>query len=259
VENKKMSLKYLFFPIILIVAAVTFWLFVWPAIMSLQTITAEYKVSQQELLAVQERKTALETLNAQLKSGDKNGALAASYLPVQKAEEKIIGQINYLASNSEIFLNNLEIIKAPESTTVAASPAPINMGVAGIEPMAVAPVVSNIQTVVSVEGDYDKLKAFFNGVQRMPLFNSIKTLDIVSTEKIQTDPAVKKVEYVITAKLAIDFGYLGRLQADNNNLKNIEPIIDSKTLDGLDAYTTKTIPEINTNNMVVGSSNPFLP
>jgi hypothetical protein len=259
VENKKMSLKYLFFPIILIVAAVTFWLFVWPAIMSLQTINAEYKVSQQELLAVQERKTALETLSAQIKSGEKNGALAISYLPAQKAEEKIIGQINYIAGESKIFLNNLQLTKIAESTPIVANLTPVNVGIAGAEPVAIAPVVANTQATVTVAGDYDNLKVFFDGIRRMPLFNSIKSLEIISAEKNSTDPAVKKVEYVIAAKLVIDFGYLSQVKVDNNSLKIFEPTIDTKVLDSLVEYTTKTIPNIETGDSVVGVVNPFLP
>ena len=128
--------------------------------------------------------------------------------------------------------------------------------------MAVAPVVTNTQAVVTVSGDYDKLKAFFDGIQHMPLFSSIKTLEITSLEKIITDPnitATKKPEFVISAKLALDFGYLNRVQIDSNNLKDFQPTIDSKTLQSLGEYTAKPMPVISTGDIVVGVNNPFMP
>ncbi len=254
-----MNLKYLFFPVVLFLAAIAFWLFIWPAAMSLQTVNAAYKVSQQNLLNMEEKKATLEKLTLQIKSGEKNGALAISYLPAQKVEEKIIGQINYIAGESKIFLNNLQLTKIAESTPIVANLTPVNVGIAGGEPAAIAPVVANTQATVTVAGDYDNLKVFFDGIQRMPLFNSVKSLEITSAEKKSTDPAVKKVEYVIAAKLVIDFGYLSQVNVDNSSLKIFEPTIDTKVLDSLAEYTTKTIPNIETGDSVVGVANPFLP
>ncbi len=258
-----MSLKYLFFPVVLFLAAVAFWLFIWPAIMSLQTVNNEYKVSQKNLINVQEKRTALETLNSQLKSGDKNGALVAEYLPTQKSEEKIIGQVNSLASAAGIFLDNIEITKSQEQSASITNLAPVPVGIVGAEPLAVVPVVANTQAVVTVSGDYNKLKAFFDGIQHMPLFNSVKSLEITSLEKTLTDPnatAVKTPEFIISAKLTLDFGHLNRVQIDNNNLKSFQPEIDSKTLQNLGAYiATKDVPAINTSDITTGVSNPFLP
>jgi len=260
-----MSLKYLFFPTVLILAVFTFWLFLWPAIMSLQTLNADYKFNQQKLISIQKKGETLEKLNLQLRSGDKNVTLVVDYLPSQKSEEKIIGQINYLAGDAQVFLDNIEMTsKGQEQSSLVANPAPVP-GTIGVEPLALVPTVTNTQAIVTVTGEYEKLKAFFDGVQHMPLFNLVKSLDITSVEKASMDPMVKSSEFLITAKLTIDFGQLKLVKIDSNGLKNFEPIVDEKTLQVLSEYTTKTAAGIKASDpaatvtATAGSKNPFLP
>jgi hypothetical protein len=265
-ENKKMSLKYLFFPIILVLAVVIFWAYLWPEVISFQAVNKEYKTSQQALQNVQDKKTALESLNSQLKSDEKSSLLISNYLPSDRAEEKIIGEVNYLAANAGVFLDDIEIAKQEEksnSVTIdSASLQATSNGQFDLKKQN-ANTLQSTQATITFNGDYDKLKIFFNGLQHMPLLNSIKTLDITTTEKaVVAAPGATTTEKPvtkITAKLVVDFGYLKQAKINGEQLADFKAEIDNKTVQALKEYTSEIVPKISTSGINIGSSNPFLP
>ncbi len=247
-----MRLKYFFLPVILILAAIVFWAYIRPEISSLQAARDDYNLNQQILQNVESKKSALETLSSKIQTDD-GSALVLNYLPSNKMEEKIIGDVNYIASNSGVFLNNLEIVSSP-------SPAP---GV--IVPVSPADVktsdaLQNIQLTITAEGDYNKLKTFFDAVQRMSLLNTVKSLSISTVEKnSSSDPAATQSAVTIVSKLVVDFGYLKQVKADDKKLANFNSSIDNATIQKLKDYTSNSTPKVSMEGIVSGSSNPFLP
>jgi len=260
-----MSLKYLFFPIVLVVSTVVFWAYVWPEFVSLRANNVSYRFDQGVLREAYDKKAALETLNSQIRESDSGSTLVLNYVPKDRAEEKIIGQINYLASNSGVFLNNIEVLKKNEQSSSTLKAANSTANVASNLKAGNSNVLQSTQITIKVGGDYDKLKLFFSGIQHMPLLNSIKSLNIVSKDKAKdknnsSTPAVdEKVQTSIEAELVVDFGYLNQARTDESKLASFKAEIDDKTIQDLKEYTSGVIPKINTSDIATGRSNPFLP
>ncbi len=249
-----MRLKYLFFPVILIIAVAVFFGYINPLIDTFKSANNDYNASQQQLLVIQTKKNALESLGSTIADGKGDSALVYEYLPKDKVEEKIIGEVNYAAANSDVFLNNIGIVDAPVVATVGLDQTPKAKPVE---------VIRNIQATIMVEGDYDKLKTFINGIQHIQLYNSIKSLNIATIEKAtnNTDPSVVAVSSATTiaVKLIVDFGYLKQNKIDDKKLTSFKPDIDNQTIQNLKAYIQGSVPKINTAGLNIGSNNPFLP
>ncbi len=256
VENKKMRLKYIFFPVILILATAVFFGYVKPEIDSLRTMNEDYSSNLQVLQGVQSKKSAIDSLNTKISADVDGSALIYGYVPKEKVEEEIIGKVNYLAANSGVFLDNIEISSAAASNALITGPV-------------ASDAIQSTQATVVVEGDYDKLKIFFHDVQHVSLFNSIVSLNITSVEKNAStaDASVGQGATVTTgqtsstivAKLVINFGYLKLIKADDKRLSNFKPEIDSAVIQSLKGYVSGTSPKVSTTGVVMGSSNPFLP
>ncbi|NTV40944.1 MAG: hypothetical protein HGA61_01585 [Candidatus Moranbacteria bacterium] len=215
--------------------------------------------------SIQDKKVALESLNLQLKGEGNVGETVISFLTKDKVEEKIIGELNYLASNSGVFLNNFKIINQSKmidrgGLTVGSLTGIVNEN--GSELSANQPLNSlqTTQAVVTISGDYEKLKIFFGGVQHMPLFNSIKTLNITSVEKTGTGELASAEGAVrtITAEIVVDFSHLEPVKASNSELVDFKPEIDEKTVQALENYVSRSVSEIKIDDIAVGSGNPFV-
>ena len=266
-----MKLKYLFFPITLILAVVVFWAYITPEIDSFQVANIDYNSKQQLLKSTQEKKTLLESLSSKIQGASEDTALVYDYLPKNKQEEKIIGQLNYLATDSGIFLDNLELapVLVPVNTEIIApNPVGTNLvstGVVSANPASSGPTnidaTQNIQAIITVEGEYDKLRAFFNKVERVPLFNSIKSLKVYTTDGVASaNPAAagQTTATKISAKLVVNFAYLGQIKADDKKIAVFNPEIDNATIQKLKEYINGNVPKINVNDITAGSDNPFL-
>lgn len=266
-----MRLKYLFFPIVMVMAVAVFWGYIWPEIVSFRAVDDEYKASKQALEAVQAKRATLEQLSLQIKSKDQDRSLVLSYLPMNKVEERIIGQVNYLAASSNVFLDNVKIVSKDATlssneqvTQVGLLPGVANNGSTAansVDPNAKSQVVDaiqNTQATISISGDYANLKKFFGAIQHMPLFNSVESLRIATIEEPKTD-ANLPAKTIITAEMVVDFGYLKQVRADGKKLAELNVQIDNGTLEQLNKYISASIPEIGVDGVNIGSNNPFLP
>ena len=215
-------------------------------------LNAEYATNQQALAAVKDKKIALEKLSSQIKSNEDSGVVY-DYLPADKVEERIIGGINYLTTDAAVSLANISVkaaVDAQSSSNASATPTDPTTELTGLT----APSsVQTTQATVTVKGDYEKIKNFINGVQHMPLMNSIKSLNITAVEGTETEPAS------LTAVLVIDFSYLKSIKADNAKLANFKPEIDNTSVESLKSYISKSVPKINAAEVGSGRTNPFLP
>ncbi len=250
-----MRLKYLFFPIILILAVAVFFGYINPEIVAFKAVSDDYNTNLQILQGVKNKKAALDSLSNTIKNDEESNAMILNYLPKNKVEEKIVGEVNYLAANAGVFLDNVEIVDNPTPASVVADLASKNQPI---------DIIQNTQAVITVDGDYDKLKTFFNGIQHIPLFNSIKSLNIATVEKTTSSDSAatsttgSQSTTTITAKITVDFGYLKQVKADDKKLADFHPEIDNATIQKLKDYTAGNVPKINMSGISAGSNNPFL-
>lgn len=276
-----MRLRYLFFPTVLILAGFVFWGYVWPEIGSFKVANSEYATSQQSLQALRDKKSAMDVLSSKLNNDEQGNDLILSYLPKNKMEERIVNMVDYMASNSGVFLDNIGISAngakeskedfglAPVSSFLSKATKENSSGVAGAGEDSAATQdpqkVQNVEVTISVTGDYEKMRMFFKNIQHMPIYNSIKSLQITSASvKDQKNDAVPAQAAAssstgISANLIVNFGFLDQVRADNQKLAGFKAEIDEKTIQDLRAYVLQNIPEVGDSGVTTkGVNNPFL-
>ena len=240
----------MFFPITLVLAVAVFFGYINPEITIFKTANKDYAASLQSLESVKNKKAALELLSTRFKSNEETGNLILNYIPKNKVEEKIIEEVNYIAASSGVLLSNLEITDnfTPVVADVTLQSGPVN-------------VVKSTNAAITVDGDYDKLKIFFDAMQHVPLLNSVESLNISSKEKSAAagQDAQPQSATTIVARLVINFGYLEQIRADDKKLADFNPEIDNATIQKLKDYTAGHVSKIDMSSVSVGSNNPFLP
>ncbi len=244
-----MRLKYLFFPITLVLAMFIFVIYMIPAFGVLKKVNASYKLSEQALQGVRSKKVALEALSSQLKEEEENNVMVLNYLPINKTEERIIGGANYLAVDAGVALVNVSL-----KTNLNNVKQETEIELSGSTPK--EETIKTTEATIEVVGDYDKLKIFFNGIQHMSLLNSIKSLSVTSKEDPEQNSANS-----LSAKLVVDFGYLSLIKADNQKLANFqgESAVSLEAVKKLKEYTSKVVPEIKAGELTSSRTNPFRP
>ncbi|MEI7621115.1 MAG: type 4a pilus biogenesis protein PilO [Candidatus Moraniibacteriota bacterium] len=254
------------FPISLIFAGISFWTLLWPQYSIFQDSKLQYQKNQEVLQGIQNRKVAIEKMNLQVAQNESENSAVLNYLTDKKMEEKIVKQLNYLASSSGVFLRDISLVgssKGQIDSGAGAFPSslvpalPVQNGVSANE------IIQNIPVSISVQGDYDKLKNFFNAVQHLPILNSLKTLTITVDEKTSSDNTSNSTKtFTLEAKLTVDFGYLKKVKASAEKMASFDAKIDEKVINDLKAYISQDVPALTLDPVAigaVGSNNPFLP
>jgi hypothetical protein len=126
------------------------------------------------------------------------------------------------------------------------------------------------ETSISVSGEYEKIGLFIDKLQKMALFNSIKSLIIAnSTSKDLTNTVVSadvsqtsttSVSKNLTAEIVVKFGYLKPVDS-NSQIAKVDQKIDNETLDVLKLYIAgKDVSSVSSETGDAGSKgkhNPF--
>lgn len=260
-----MRLKFLFFPIILVVSATIFAAYVWPEIENVKTLNTDLLASKDTLQAVKDRQAALEAMGQQINSDASTQSLIMSYLPVKKVEEQIINNANFLATDAGVSLANMSVKDVVDPTLAAApvaAPAPssaiIPSTLGNPAELSGAQPANNVQfseATIQVTGKYDQLRSFFSQLQRMSILNEVKS---VKVSKAQSSSDTKTADpSILQADLVIDYGYVPSMHFSNQQIANAKVVFDSKTIGDLRNYTTQKVPSIDTGSL--GTANMFLP
>jgi hypothetical protein len=217
------------------------------------------------------KKNAINLLGSQLDKDKESEDLIKNYLPENKTEEQIINGLNYMATAANVFLINIslaDVINTPKATdlntaqTISTAVNTSKGDISGATPAAeqtlpVSPpnLVDYAETSVSVSGDYNSINMFLDEVQSLPLFNSIKTLDISS----QKDNTGANAAGKLLAKIVVDFGYLKSSAVDNQKILSFKPVLDNDTIAALKQYVSQKTPALATDDPNKGKTNPFTP
>lgn len=262
-----MRLKFLFFPIMLIISLSIGIGYIWPEVSEISQMNKNKIDGQEKLLAVQDKQAAIEKLGTQLTNDAGSENLIKSYLPVSKYEEKIISGINFLATDSGVSLVNLSIkdgTDTVEVSTAAVSNLAVTMTGNISENISNPTNVQNLNTdngklknseaTLVVTGDYDKIKIFIDQLQKMPVYNVIKSLNIVSNEDLKQEETQS-----LTANITVNFGYMSPIKIDNSKMNDFAATIDSSAISVLKQYVSQKSPSVESGGDQNGKINPFQP
>jgi len=252
-----MRLKFFFLPIILVISFSIFIGYIWPEIINIKSINAKKIENTQSLQSIKDNQVAIESVGTQIANDNGSKTMIDNYLPDKKVEERIIGGINYLAVDSGVSLVDVSL-KNVDTSVLANNTAPAANALNNIDKLQFS------EATVSISGDYEKIKLFIDQLQKMSLFNDIKSLTISNQEKssANTNGAGSSVSSDLSADIVIDFGYLPSSVLDNNKITNFKSEIDEDTISVLKQYisqkTESAAAAIN-NIGNKGKANPFLP
>ena len=250
-----MKLKLLFFPIVVVICLSLFIGFIWPDIGTIGDLKKEGKTNQSNLDAIKAKQAAIDNIGNELASNGETESLIKNYLPLDKVEERIVGGMNYLAGDANVSLLNLSM--GSTSSTTATSSAANTLNIDG-SPASKAPAgVQKTTVTLSIGGEYDKLRVFLDGVAHMPLYNSIKSLEITKPEAKDKDG--KTIESsALLASVVVDFGYMNKATVDDASAAKFKPGLDDKMIEAVKKYISikSMMSGVEVGNK--GKSNPFV-
>ncbi|NTW27201.1 MAG: hypothetical protein HGA36_02665 [Candidatus Moranbacteria bacterium] len=250
-----MRLKFLFFPIVLVIALAIFFGFIWPEFGNLAEIRTIKAAKMAELKAINDKQAAIAMIGKKISDNMAGEAIVNEYLPKVKVEEKIINGINYLATDANISLVNMTVGGAAKDVNAVA-----NQIVAAVDPATGLPVIDKAEKIkyttvsISLVGEYDKIRLFLDNLQKMPMLNTIQNLNIHKQENKPTEDAQPSSLLAMTAN--VDFGYLGVSKIDNQLGKKFEDKLDDQTIESLASYISQKSQLIEGGSK--GKANPFL-
>lgn len=264
-----MRLKFLFFPIMLVISLSIFIGYIWPVIGDLKTANTEKMSHLDALKAINEKKLAIDRIDGEISKDGEGESVINEYLPNVKVEERILTGVNFLATDSGVSLVSISLGNGSESSAAtAATDSSITqqalvisdpMDVAGVEK--ISSVASNdlkfTQADIIVVGDYEKIRLFIDQVQKMPIFNSVKSISI-SSQSTQAAADEATDTNSLSANLVIDFGYMNTMKMDSQKIANFKPGLDSNTISVVKQYISKKSPAVDSIGNRDGKTNPFL-
>jgi hypothetical protein len=273
-----MRLKFLFFPVMLVISLAIFIMYIWPEYDNLKKANEEKTVAAQSLKDIGEKQSAIELVGTQITNNSGEKTIVDNYLPNKKVEEQIIAGINYLALDSQVSLVDISIKDIdPTKTAMGGSPdivSSINSSVA-VSKSAELPTDDTLvsssadamqfsRASIKISGEYEKIRLFLDQMQRMPLLNSVRILAISTQAKnLASGGDVSTINPAeLLADIVVDFGYLKPSSFDNNKIIKFKPGLDNETISTLEQYisqkTVSALPAIG-DNSGKGKANPFLP
>lgn len=244
-----MRLKLIFFPIVLIVSVTIFINNIWPQIGEVKKINAEKISKRADLEAVAIKQEIINKTNQRIIDGGELSGNVKKYLTEKKNEENIISSVSFLAGDANLTLTNISLSAAAPS-------------VAAIDPATGQPIVEkldqvkNIPVKISVNGEYDKIRRFLDGVEHMPIFSKIKTIKITK-QKAEKKEGEEQQTNSLVAEIDVDFGYMGPAVVDGNAAAKFNPELDTETMEALKQYISQKSQFVENPNEQKGKTNPF--
>ncbi|EKE25770.1 MAG: hypothetical protein ACD_5C00037G0007 [uncultured bacterium] len=264
-----MRLKFLFFPLTLIVSVFIFIGYVWPEIMNLKIANEENLKKNEELKVIEDKKDAIKRINDQIDGNTEGELLVKGYLPVNRIEEKIMTDINFLATDSSVSLINISLedkqTKEDEAATMALSSAMLS-NATGVNDKPVEIKKEGLQfTTASIlfAGKYENIRIFIDQLQTMTVFNSIQSVNITKGElkksglMAEGEVVSNDAEPSLSAEVVINFGWMNPIAINSKNISNFKSGMDNDTVSILTNYVSKKTPSTDTFGDKNGKSNPF--
>lgn len=253
-------------PLIVTLLIVSFIWMIFPAAMGLRGKMQDLQTARARLAEASEKVNKAAALKQELLSSAKEQSILVKYLPMIKQEEEIINSLNLIAQETGVAISELSVI-TPRVPLAPSGERPTNAIMTNVDyvnenadgsqlPVEVLePVVlSNLETKLSLVGNYEKIKnviAKINGLERSNQITDLKISEILNTEKVVTDS--------LQADIAMNFNYLKKITAADVNSTilqsgkfNMLPVIEQIKNNAKTSSAEIAIPP-------VGKANPFMP
>jgi Tfp pilus assembly protein PilO len=237
-----MRLKFLFFPVMLVISVAVFLGYIWPEIETAKLSNQDYLAHQQQLQQANDKQSAIDSLSNKMKQDPSVTQAVIQYLPQTRSQEQVINSINFVATSASVALGNISLTDV--------SPAATDQGVAAVPAQGTANIPNSLlytEATISASGSYDNLGIFLSGLQHSGMYNEIKSLTITGNNA--TDPQL------LTANVTADFGYMPPVRFSSQMLATFQPSLDDSSVQLLQKYVSNKAQDIDLGS--TGKENPF--
>ncbi len=252
-----MKLKILITPIIIILTIVLLIWFVHPQYSNgVNGVKDEYtqlKQYQEKILSIDNMQKKANEISAQIDLVSLKKAILYRFIPEKIGEEKLIDNLNMLAS--VYHLGVFDIVVKPLKVN--------NLVQINSRKQTLFPISRKVEVHMKLSGSYSSIKQFFNDLRQLDRYNDVATLKLskeVNVKSAANAQPDKSTNRVILAEMAIDFDVLKKLQlSDNSFSKTVLPSgkIGTQVISDI-SQSIKTFPwKLKVSDK--GKTNPFLP
>lgn len=251
-----MRLRYLLFPFAIVISLVIFFNFGWPKIDIIKNAKNKKNENIAKLADLAQKKEKVQKLKEQLVKNVVDKQTIENYLPKQNMEERVVGGINYLASDAGVALVNVSLTKPNEKYPNKSASSKTNSKEAEKE-------MQFSEATILIIGEYEKIQTFFDKLQTIPMFHSIKSLTIENKEEKTDNDKILEAEDVpsvdslksLSVNAVVKFGFLEYSDADSQ-IDKFKPSLDTETISTLKAYLSPKDASI-VGEKEKGKKNPF--
>ncbi len=273
-----MKLKIFFFPIALVIAVAMIIWYIWPAYQTNKTLKQKLKQKQEQLSVLEERKTLVDGLMAQINRDRSVKEFLFRYIPSAPDEEYVMNAIDDAAKRAGINLVVVDFVKNGTASFFSDSTkeqVATNMPDEGLSnegmmdvaeedfsnvaPQIRPPRIKEMTVNAVATGPYDGMKKFLNEVYKIDRMHGVisATLERVNTKNQSTNEfgSVALPKGAIIGKMIIGFAYMPHVKiprgADGSLFQQSIPVEKVRAMQT--QYTMA--PALVTEN--VGRGNPF--
>lgn len=263
-----MRLKYLLFPVAVVIAVCIFIMYAWPEFANIRTKNEKILENREKLQEILKKREAVEKMGSMINQNQSDKQLIENYLPSKRVEEKIISNLNFLATDSGVALvslnlKSMDFVSSKQNKTTAQTISDANKIKSTLEvsddpgssvASSVTGDVKYTEANMTVSGDYAKIKIFLGQIQRMQLFNNVKSISISKPQTGEPNSSSN-----LLADVVMDFGHMEMLRVGNQTALNFSNDIDSETILALKKFISEKSTSVLSTSQAQGKANPFQP
>ncbi len=274
-----MKLKIFFFPSALVVAVVMIIWYIWPAYQKNVALKQTLTQKQKQLSILQERKTLVDGLVAQINRDRSIKDFLFHYIPTMPDEEYIMDAVDDAAKRAGISLVIVDFVQgnaqsffsgsakdqsAKIKTVPGSDPMAVTQDLGDVAPQIMPPLTKEVTIDAVAIGPYDGMKKFLNEMYKIDRMHGVlsATLERVDAEKQDVNGLGKtfangaEPNDTILGKMVVSFAYMPHVKvprgADDSLFRQSMPAEKIRTMQA--QYTAA--PALVTEN--IGRQNPFV-
>lgn len=254
-----MNAKMLLTPLLIVIIIAALIWFVYPAFSNgTDGVKEKYeklKKEEAKYEGLKNKNQHVEKIFSEISSLGADKDVLYKFIPEKIKEEEMVDNLNYLASSSGISISQISInqsaIQSTAKPVVADGESVDNLNSFRTSPQ-------NIKASVILAGNYEKIKSFFEKLDKLERFSNFSKLEI---SKIPAAGENEAAPDILSVKTDIDFNYLEKAKLSDANAS--DPIFSPDSKLNLDIISEikdkKTTDILNLDAGQKGKANPFMP